>query len=513
MNVLIAATSAEAPPLVDALAELGCSSQVVGPDQDVTEAVARERPDVVVASLAGVGDPVAFARRVRAAVNPAPLVLLSDAGMEGILRPWADTVVLRALGAHAAARCAISAASGTTPTATPDLLEQLAAGIDELLDTEMLEEITRAAPRAALVTEDPQPEAPRSRGELSDEDMAALLGRLFTTAATGRLRLIRGDVEKTISLEAGRPVYAASSDPEDRLVAMLAREGQLSAVQQAEAIRTADATGKRMGALLVELGFLKPSELLVVVRRHYEELVLSLFTWTSGAWTFEPGLVASPERVRLLRHPAALVREGLDRIGGVERLRARLGSGRNVFRVLAGPGAADLLAEVLATDRERRLPGLFDGRRPLDDVARESHLPEESALKLAYTLWSFGLIVPAGAAPVRAGEERDRAVERARVLARHALALEGDYFQLLGIDRLADEAEVRRAYERLLRETSPSALDPAVAAELSSELATVAEALLEAARVLVHPNLRARYEAHLPDESATAASLPAAVRA
>jgi hypothetical protein len=68
-----------------------------------------------------------------------------------------------------------------------------------------------------------------------------------------------------------------------------------------------------MGAVLVDLGFIKSGELLPAVRQHYEEIIFSLFTWNEGTFRFESGATADPRRVRLLRHPAALVMEGVAR--------------------------------------------------------------------------------------------------------------------------------------------------------------------------------------------------------
>ena len=60
-------------------------------------------------------------------------------------------------------------------------------------------------------------------------------------------------------------------------------------------------------------------------------------------------------------------------------------------------------------------------------------------------------------------------IERERLLARFALAKEGDYFQVLGVDRKADAADVRRACERFERELGPEMLDPELASELVEE--------------------------------------------
>ena len=88
--------------------------------------------------------------------------------------------------------------------------------------------------------------------------------------------------------------------------------------------------------------------------------------------------------------------------------------------------------------------------------------------------------------------------DRAQVLARYGLVEEGDYFEVLGLSRGASEADVRAAHARLMRELTPTSLDPALVAELGAELRAIRVVLDEALRVLGTPDLRRRYETNLP---------------
>jgi hypothetical protein len=234
------------------------------------------------------------------------------------------------------------------------------------------------------------------------------------------------------------------------------------------------------------------------VRRHYESIILSLFGWTAGRWQIEPGMVAGPERTRLLRHPAALVREGLARGYPAEKIAAHVGSGKNLFALDTSGSSADVVTQMLADPAEARVPFLFDGVRSLDEVARASGLPDATVGQIAFALSCFGTLRPARSG--RGGHEglhigvRDLQIARERVAARHALAQEGDYFQVLGVDRQADASEIRRAHQRLLRECSPETLGPELAHELRHAVDTIREVLDEGLRILTSPALRAAYE-------------------
>jgi hypothetical protein len=420
-------------------------------------------------------------------------------------------------------------------------LDRLAASIDEALDAEMLEvarglidrgndagdfaapaPVTREAPRALVesmrsesvappageavaaalaATTLPGPDVGSLTGDLRDADLPMLLGRAYAQALTGRLWIRRDEVEKSIYFEAGRPVLATSNATYDRMIELFLRHGRITPAQHTQAVRAAAETGRRMGALLIDLGIMKTAELLPAVREHYEEIIFSLFPWEEGAWTFETSVVADPRRIRLLRHPAALVAAGLKRAYALPRMQQRLGSSRNVFVLEARGSARDVLLELGAEGAERRVPPLFDGVRAFDEIVKASGLPEEVVYRTALTLFSLRLLVPAAStlsAPQPGTRSRDRDIERERIHARHALVKEGDYFQILGVARTADRAEVRRAYERRARELGPDGIGPELLGELQTEIEGLREALGEAFRILGDDGLRARYRDALP---------------
>ena len=383
------------------------------------------------------------------------------------------------------------------------LLGRLAAGIDDVIEAEMSTALQAVGD-----------EGPPSVGELAEIDLPVLMGHIFSDGTTGRLRIWQEPVEKNVYFEAGLPVMAASNDVADRMLAMLVRERVVSAPQREEVEKVVDATGRKVGAVLVDMGLLRSDELLPAVRRHYESIILTLFGWTAGRWQMEPGMIAGPERTRLLRHPAALVREGLARGYATEKIATHVGSGKNLFVLDASGGSADLVTQMLADPAEARVPLLFDGVRSLDEVARSSGLPDTTVWQIAFALSCFGVLRPArsgGGANrgFRIGV-RDLQIARERVVARHALALEGDYFQVLGVDRQADATEIRRAHQRLWRECSAEVLGPELTHELRPAVDTIREVLDEGLRILSTPALRAAYEMNLAAEPEAQAPQPEA---
>ncbi len=87
---------------------------------------------------------------------------------------------------------------------------------------------------------------------------------------------------------------------------------------------------------------------------------------------------------------------------------------------------------------------------------------------------------------------------RARLLARYAPVENGDYFAVLDVPHDAGVADLRRAHERILRETAADSVDPAVAGELAAQIEAIRTVVAEALRVLGDASLRSRYASHMP---------------
>jgi hypothetical protein len=133
----------------------------------------------------------------------------------------------------------------------------------------------------------PEPMGPEDdltiRGEIGDTSVAALLRSLLGSGETGILTLRNGDVAKSIFIRAGRVLYAASTNVDERLGEDLLLRGRITARQYLEASRMIR-PGRRLGGILVELAALDPEELIPAVEHQVKEMLMDLFTWTHGSY-------------------------------------------------------------------------------------------------------------------------------------------------------------------------------------------------------------------------------------
>ena len=337
-------------------------------------------------------------------------------------------------------------------------------------------------------------------------DAAMLLAKMFAQGATGRVMFRRDDVETIVYFDRGRPVFASSNEPRDRMGELLLREGKITAAQYERCQSMVSESGRRTGEILVDFGYLKRRELLPAVRRHVEDILYSLFSWERGSYRIALDPAPSAERIRLSRHPASLIIEGLRRKLDRASLERLLGAPSTVIEVpdrdrLGGIiNLGDLAAE------ERAALVAFDGQTDLAQVARATGVELGDILPLAWGLCVLGLATARRTDTEASDEssalvgETDLAIDRERVRARWQLVTDADYFALLGVRRDATGFEIRRAYQSARRDFAAECFPGELRRARARALDDIAQVLDEAYRVLRDDQLRQTYLANLIDE-------------
>lgn len=339
-------------------------------------------------------------------------------------------------------------------------------------------------------------------------DVASLMSRLFDLGVTGRVTLRNAGAEKVVYLERGRPVFATSNLPHDRMGDLLFREGKLTRKQHIRSRELVAESGRRMGEVLVAEGFLKPKELLPAVHRHLEDLIYSLFAWRDGAFEVVEDVLPSSEQIRLSRHPAALAVEGIRRKYDLPYLLKLFGTSDPTLEVLAPARVRALVPQIELLPAEERVLGVIDGHRGLAELAKAAGTDLLTAAQVCFAMSALGAVelvsktVPgtvAATAPASAIGEADTAIDRERILAKHELVVESDYFQFLGVRRDCSAFEIKRAYERALRDFEPGGFADELQNEMDRQLEEIRLVLFEAYAVLSDDQIRRSYLASLRD--------------
>lgn len=162
------------------------------------------------------------------------------------------------------------------------------------------------------------------QGSLVERDFPELIHDLSESRWTGLLTLTQMGVGRSVSVQQGRMVFAASTSVDDRLGELLFRQGRISLRQYTNA-GSAVGPGKRLGAILVEQGVLTPKDLVRAVVEHTQEIIYGAFQWTEGQYRLQEGSVAA-EAIQLKISTPDIIMEGIRRIDSWQRIQRAVGS-------------------------------------------------------------------------------------------------------------------------------------------------------------------------------------------
>jgi CheY-like chemotaxis protein len=343
-------------------------------------------------------------------------------------------------------------------------------------------------PAAARPLRAPPPEL--RGGTVADLTLPRLLALAARHAVTGRMDF-EGETARSIHFEDGRVVGATSADPAERVEELALRLGLVTRDQHRQiGAAVASLASRRAALLLLERGFLKPTELTPLVRRRTEEVLFGIFAETDARFRWAAEEVPADERIALERSTLELAVEGVRRRWRADRVDAVLGgAGTLVAPVATGPSPADLGL----TPEERRAVALADGLRTVDEIASASPIDALSARQVLAALVLVGTLAVRtfqGGRPIAAAAA---AIDLARVREKLDQVRRADYFTILGVGRLSTPYEIREAADRLLAEFDPVRYQGVREDGLPARLAEILRVVADAKDVLADDRLRDEY--------------------
>jgi hypothetical protein len=231
-------------------------------------------------------------------------------------------------------------------------------------------------------TEEPPPVV----GRLEGVGMPELIWDVCRRRKTGALHLSRGSVERRLFITEGRIIFAASTDPNDRLGETLLRQSKITLAQLEEAL-SIQLTGKRLGTLMVESGVLDPEDLVAAVAGQVKAVVLDLLTWTRGEYRFEEGPVPE-EDIQLGISTGELLLEGLRGIRSCKMVTRGVGPSHTIYG-LADDWAKQVEELRLMEGAQLLIERLAQGPESVSRLCSDVCL---SSFEACQTLWALKLI-------------------------------------------------------------------------------------------------------------------------
>ena len=156
-----------------------------------------------------------------------------------------------------------------------------------------------------------QRSAPVDSGPLSRLTFPTLIFRLYAERSTGCLEMRRDGAVKSIYVRRGRPQHIASNQRLEMLGAFLVSQGFVAQHDVDLALEHANATGGRLGDILVGLNLIKPYQLYQVLERQFRAKFIEAFSWENASYAFYPGETAPEDIVPLDLDPLSTLVEGV----------------------------------------------------------------------------------------------------------------------------------------------------------------------------------------------------------
>jgi len=236
------------------------------------------------------------------------------------------------------------------------------------------------------------------RGEIETSSVPELLRSLLGSGETGILTLRRGDANKSIFIQQGRIVYAASNNADERLGESLVIRGKITARQFLEASKMIR-PGRRLGGILVEMDALDSEDLMPSVEQQVHDILMELFDWTHGEYELVIKDMDPDQVLSLQISTENLILEGIRRSRSFSQVIRGIG---DIDAVLVPTGTTEVRYKLDLTAEEQEVLSHVNGLATVEQICDVSYLSNFETCRILWALKVLGVIRRSGAEDVAA---------------------------------------------------------------------------------------------------------------
>ncbi len=326
------------------------------------------------------------------------------------------------------------------------------------------------------------------KGNLTETRLPLVLIYINRRRLSGTLVVKTPLFTKKIFLIKGDAIFSSSTNVDDRLGETLLKVGKITIEQfdaASEEIRKGE---KRLGAILVDLGFLTPKELFWGVKYQVREIIYSIFQIEDGEYEFVEGAVPEDEVITLKMSMGNLIYEGVKRITSLTRIRREMPSMRDVLMLSDDP--ISLFQNIELGSNDKKLLSLVDGQKTIKEILDSSWMSSFDAMKILYVLFYTGILVMREHAVAQGetitvddllSEEPADAHKFEKRVEEFLMKIGSENpYDMIEVDPSLDPEGMKKAYFRLAKEFHPDKYYDSDDVELRDKLTTIFDAVTEA---------------------------------
>ena len=347
------------------------------------------------------------------------------------------------------------------------------------------------------------------QGSFKDTSLVKILVYLNRSIKTCTLTVSTPSAIKKIYLKMGDVIFSSSTYEDDRLGEMLLKAGKISVKQYDESVEILKSTGKKQGAILVELGYLTPKELFWGLKYQVNEIIQGMFLLEDAQYEFREGDIPVQEVISLKMSMGNLIYAGINRITNWTRIRNEMPDTDSVLKLSEDP--LSLFQDIALSPQDKKILSLIDAQKTIKEIIDNSWMGSFEALRILYVLWSIGMIEQAAVQKeaVKPSKTREKlkgvklnaileplSEEHSQITKINSLysRLESLRFnELLEVDKNADNETIRKRYYQLAKEYHPDRHLASSEQDTKMKLTGIYAAMTNAYNILKNENLRSEY--------------------
>jgi len=242
------------------------------------------------------------------------------------------------------------------------------------------------------------------KGNLQDFGTTQLLNLVHLARKTGSLQLqksgengsspspsSRGADTSELFFQQGKLVHAVMTGYDGLLTSMLVKGGKL-AEPQAKAIqqRAKSRDDKRLAMILIQNGYVSKEDVVQSVTKYIQEIVFHLFTWTEGAFYFEPNKQPNRARITVPIELGNVIMEGSRRVQELERLQDELPDLNMALKFTDHPDAK--LRNISLSAEEWKIISYVKPTNSIRKIAQAHGMNDFQIRKIVYGMLQAGLV-------------------------------------------------------------------------------------------------------------------------
>jgi len=341
-------------------------------------------------------------------------------------------------------------------------------------------------------------------GFLKHYPLSDILLDLQRSEKNGILEIKNGHISKRIYIKNGDMVFATSNKKEDRMGEVLLRAGKISVDQYYQSFETMKKTSKRQGTVLVELGYLKPEDLIWTVKHQVEEIILSLFQWEDGEFAFIEGPLLSEEVITLKLSAANLIYQGIKKINTLTHIKNAMPPVDVILYYSTEP--VNLFQDINLDKTDKDVLALIDGKRNIQEILSISPVDNFSTIKTLYALLNTRIIelkekeLTEEETFEEITKEYKREIDPAfinKVEDFYKRCGITDYYSILGVEKWSTQDKIKKAYYKVVKEFHPDIHFHVSSETLKNKLNIIFSHITDAYKILSDPKMRREYDSRL----------------